>query len=293
MFNKDKFVFAEETTKFAGFELTPEGYRPPARVLDAIQSFPIPKTITDVRSWFGLVNQVAYAFSQSNTMAPFRELLSSNKRNGKDIYWDDNLGRIFDESKKVIVEKIKDGVCSFEKDRVTCLSTDWSKTGIGFTLTQKYCECPRDQKTNTWSPLCGKGHWRIILAGSRFTKPAESRYAPVEGEALAVVYGLNQCRNFILGSPNLVVAVDHKPLTRILNDRSLECIDNPRLLRLKDKTMYDFQIVHIVGKSNSAPDAASRYPSRVASVLADDVVDEEYAKAYATMQSMNIPGSIN
>ena len=86
VFNEDKFIFAEETIEFAGFELTPEGYRPPARVLDAIQSFPVPKSITDVRLWFGLVNQVVYAFSQSNTMAPFRELLSSNKRSGKDIY---------------------------------------------------------------------------------------------------------------------------------------------------------------------------------------------------------------
>ena len=216
-----------------------------------------------------------------------------HRRIGKEIYWDEELGRIFEESKKVIIEKIKDGVCSFEKDGVTCLSTDWSKTGIGFTLTQKYCECPRDPKTNAWSPVCGKGHWRIILAGSRFTKPAESRYAPVEGEALAVVYGLNQCRNFILGSPNLVVAVDHKPLTRILNDRSLECIENPRLLRMKEKTlMYDYQIVHVDGKSNTAPDAASRYPSRVASLASEDIVDEEYTRAYAVMQSENIPGSM-
>ena len=31
VFNGEKFVFAEETAEFAGFEITPEGYRPPLR----------------------------------------------------------------------------------------------------------------------------------------------------------------------------------------------------------------------------------------------------------------------
>ena len=176
---------------------------------------------------------------------------------------------------------------AFEKDRVTCLSTDWSKVGIGFTLTQKYCDCPKQQDTDTWSPTCGKGHWRLVLAGSRFTKSAESRYAPIKGEALAVVYGLKQCRKFILGSPNLVVAVDHKPLTGIFNDRSLESIANPRLLRMKEKTlMYDFDIVHIEGTANLAPDATSRYPSGAFAV------DDLCSRAYAIAQSESLPASV-
>ena len=53
IFNEDKFVFSKKTVEFAGFELTPNGYRPPSRVLNAIRDFPTPKSITDIRSWFG------------------------------------------------------------------------------------------------------------------------------------------------------------------------------------------------------------------------------------------------
>ena len=296
VFNVKKFVFAEEICEFAGFELTPDGYRPPKRMLDSIRSFPTPTNITDVKSWFGVVNQVAYAFSMSTTMAPFRDLL---KKNNTKFYWDDQLEKIFNESKDKIVDMIRDGVCTFEKDRVTCLSTDWSKVGIGYTLSQKHCECPVEESTQIYTPNCGKGHWRLVLAGSRFTKPAESRYAPIEGEALAVAYALQQCRVFVLGSPNLIVAVDHKPLTRILNDRSLESIENPRILRIKEKTLaYNFQITHVPGNSNMAPDATSRYPSRsscaISTIEEEDEIREveDCAKAYASQQGGQLPGSI-
>jgi hypothetical protein len=298
VFNVDKFIFAQETCEFAGFELTPDDYRPPKRVLDSILKFPTPKSVTDIRSWFGLINQVAYAFSQSAVMAPFRDLLSKKKHTK--FYWDEELDRTFEKSKETIVNLIKDGVCSFELDRVTCLSTDWSKTGIGYTLCQKHCRCPADAQTKTFTPNCGKGHWKHVLADSRFTTPAESRYTPIEGEALGVAYGLQQCRKFVLGCPKLIVAVDHKPLTKILNQRPLESIENPRLLRIKEKTlMYDFNIIHIPGESNMAPDAASRYPSKSSHaqcpmVWEDDHCDteeiEEFAKAHAATHATNLPG---
>ena len=255
VFNERKFVFAEEEVEFAGFVITMDGYRPPTKITDAITSFPVPKTLTDMRSWFGLVNQVNYALAQCEMMAPFRELLSKKKK----FYWDETLNRLFEESKGKIISLIKDGIKTFELNRVTCVTTDWSRNGIGFILSQKHCGCAQP-----WTPLCGHDHWKIVQAGSRFTTPSESRYSPPEGEALAVVYGLQQCRNFIMGSPYLIVAVDHKPLTKIFNHRALETIENPRLLRLKEKTlMYEFEIIHVPGKSNAAADAASRYPSKI------------------------------
>ena len=47
-------------------------------------------------------------------------------------------------------------------------------------LSQKLCEC---QKVK---PNCCKNGWNTVYSGSRFTTRVESRYAPVEGEALAV-----------------------------------------------------------------------------------------------------------
>ena len=53
------------------------------------------------------------------------------------------------------------------------------------------------------------------MVGSRFTSGAESRYAPIEGEALAVVDALRKARHFTLGCTDLIVAVDHKPLLSV------------------------------------------------------------------------------
>ena len=171
------------------------------------------------------------------------------------FYWDDTLELLFQESKNEIIRCLQEGVKTFEINRQTCLTTDWSKEGLGFTLLQKHCTCP------TVNPLCGNGHWKTAFAGSRFTTPAQSRYAPIEGEALALLHALSSCRMFVMGCPNLLVAVDHQPLTRIFNNRNLNEISNPRLLKMKEKTlMYRFRIMSIPGIKNEGANAMSRLP---------------------------------
>ena len=110
-------------------------------------------------------------------------------------------------------------------------------------------------------PFCCSTGWQITLVGSRFTGSAESRYAPIEGEALAVADALDKARYFVLECNNLTVAVDHKPLLKILNDKSLEDISNTRLRNLKEKTLrYKFNIIHVPGVKHRAADGVSRYP---------------------------------
>ena len=41
--------------------------------------------------------------------------------------------------------------------------------------------------------------WRLVLAGGRFTLPAESRYSPTEEECLAVAVGLEQSKFSLWG----------------------------------------------------------------------------------------------
>ena len=100
------------------------------QILSAIQEFPKPTDITGARSWFGLVNQVAYAFSMTAEMLPFREMLKP----GNKWYWDETLDKIFAQSKERIAKIVEKGVCSFDISRHTCVATDWSKDGIGFFL---------------------------------------------------------------------------------------------------------------------------------------------------------------
>ena len=251
--NPEKFVFGAPTVDFAGFTITMTDVRPCSRYLEAIRDFPEPRNITDVRSWFGLVNQVAYAFSMAERMLPFRKLL----KNGERFTWSPELDDIFRESKDVIVKEIERGVRIFDKTKPTCLATDWSKEGIGFWLFQKHCRC------SPIRPFCCKDGWKITLVGSRFTHAAESRYAPIEGEALAVADALDKARHFVLGFENLIVAVDHKPLLKLLADRALDDIPNPRLRNLKEKTpRYRFRITHVPGMKNKT-DGVILYKDRV------------------------------
>ena len=169
-------------------------------------------------------------------MQSFRQLLKP----GTKFLWNDHLNNLFEESKLTIVKEIEEGVRIFDPTKPTCLATDWCKTGIGFWLFQKHCQC------SGLKPFCCYDGWKITLVGSRFTHPAETRYAPIEGEALAVAYGLDSARFFALGWPTLIVVVDHKPLLRILQDRALDDINNTRLRNLKERTLrYRFKVMHI------------------------------------------------
>ena len=80
-------------------------------------------------------------------------------------------------------------------------------------------------------------------------------------------WGLELTRHYTLGNRKLIVATDHKPLLKILGDRKLEDIPNPRLLDLKEKTLrWHFNIIHIPGKCHVGPDTMSRKEVMVALV---------------------------
>ena len=281
--NPDKFVFGADTVEFTGFEIMPHSVRPSKKYLDTIRNFPTPANTTDIRSWFGLVNQVSYAFATADRMLPLRELLKP----GTPFHWDDTLDKIFKESKEVIIREIEEGVRIFDKFKPTCLATDWSKHGIGFWLFQKHSKCQSDV------PFCCHTGWKITLVGSRFTHAAESCYAPVEGEALAVADALDKARFFVLGCTNLIIAVDHKPLLKIFGDRSLDEISNARLRNLKEKTLrYKFRMIHIPGVRHKAADALSRHPTGLTSpamlVLPDDIAA---ASETSPLYQLALPGT--
>ncbi|XP_064106806.1 uncharacterized protein K02A2.6-like [Macrobrachium nipponense] len=116
------------------------------------------------------------------------------------------------------------------------------------------------------------------------------RYAPVDGEALAVTWCLRKARLFLLGCPNLTIITDHRPLVKLLGDRALEDIINPRLFNLKEKTLqFKFHIKYLPGKRNTAVDFLSRYPTVRAPHEASDVEledDIQVAVAYATVAAL-------
>ena len=169
--NPDKFQFCSNDVTFAGFKISNQRVEPLPKYLDAIRMFPRPKNSTDIRSWFGLVNQLASYAQLRDLMGPFRPFLSPKVK----FYWNDELERAFVSSKDLIIQAIRHGVQIFELDKPVCLRPDWSRKGIGYVLLQKHCSCP------TKLPDCCDDGWKIVLAGSRFLSNTESRYAAVEG----------------------------------------------------------------------------------------------------------------
>ena len=200
----------------------------------------------------------------TEAMAPF--LLKPTEA----FQWTATHDTAFQLSKQAIAREIEHGVEIFDKSKPTCLATDWSKDGVGYWLFQKHCDC------FSGDLFCCRTGWKITLMGSRFTHPAESCYASIEGEALAVAVALDKARHFVLGCSDLTIATDHKPLLKIFGDRSLDQIGNTRLRNLKEKTLpYRFRMIHIPGVKNQTPDALSRYPTGTPTperlVLQDDV----------------------
>ena len=118
----------------------------------------------------------------------------------------------------------------------------------------------------------------MVVASHHQLVHHESRSAPIEGEALTVVDALEKAHHFVLGCPNLMIAVDHKPLLKVFGDRSLDAIPNPRLRNRKENTLrYRFQITHIPGIRHVAADTISRNPVGDASHLS---LPDDAAPAY-------------
>ena len=163
MLNPDKFQFAEKSVDFAGFRVSDSTIEPLPKYLDAIKDFPSPTSTTDIRSWFGLVNQVSNYAQLRDSMAPFKPFLSPRCK----FSWSPELESTFQASKEAIIEAIRQGVEIFDIQRRTCLRPDWSKRGIGYFLLQQHCSCP------SGVPDCCPEGWRITLAGSGFLNSAE------------------------------------------------------------------------------------------------------------------------
>ena len=78
---------------------------------------------------------------------------------------------------------------------------------------------------------------------------------------------------------DLIIVVDHKPLTKILGDRTLDEIANNRLFRLKQRTLpWIFEIYWMPGKGNSFGDATSQHP-----VTSEAMNDNEISGFAATV----------
>ena len=240
--NRDKFKVCRPQAHFADFMLTSEGYSISNDIIDAITNFPTPISRTDLRFFIGLTNQLTTCTKElAPALTPLRPLLSTHN----DFLWTPDHNIAFQQAKELLTTAPI--LNYFDPSKETRLHTGASTLGSGFFLFQK--------------PTNGDSDWRLVQAGSRFLTDADSRYAVIELECLAVAWAIKKCHLFLDGLGNFTVITDHNPLIPILNSHRLDEIENPRLQRLRTRIMgYNFTAQCLKGASNGATDALSRHP---------------------------------
>ena len=119
---------------------------------------------------------------------------------------------------------------------------------------------------------------------------AESRYAIIKLEFLAVAWAITKCDIFLAGLPHFLVITDHHPLIPILNSHRLDEIQNTRLQCLKTKIMgYAFTASWLRGILNNTPDALSRNPMadpQPEHTLAESGIDDIAAMSTAEIRAI-------
>ena len=251
--NAGKFTFGQDSVTFAGLRLSRGGFSMDPELLQAIRSFPTPQSKTDVRSFFGLVNQLSQHTNRITALlSPLQPLLKKDNL----FTWDETHQTAFETVCRELSSNLS-FVAYYDPSRNTRLHTDASRlNGLGFILRQQQPD----------------GSWRVVQAGSRFITATEQRYAMIELELLAVAWACEKCRIFLEGLPHVDIVTDHKPLLPIMNSQALDQISNPRLQRLRMKIQrYNYTAQWVRGKENQDADALSRYP--VAKPTQDEMVE--------------------
>ena len=124
-----------------GFHLGWSCYQPSSERLRAIKDFAMPEQplITDVQSWYSLINQLAPFLATAPVMEPLHELLK--KPATKRIYWDDQLTR-FLQAQNTICQLARQELVCYDKSKPTAAVIDWSREVIGFVVVQQSPDTP-------------------------------------------------------------------------------------------------------------------------------------------------------
>ena len=171
----------------------------------------------------------------SHHTEPLRQLLK------KDIafYWDEQLTRSFQEIKHLLKRATAKPLGYYDRRKEVTVQADASLRGLGACLIQE---------------------GRPIAFASKSLTGAESRYANIERELLAMVFACIRFNTYLQGR-RFTVQSDHKLLEMI----HLKSLHNapPRLQRiLLQLQKYDMTIKYRPGSEMLLADALSRCPAR-------------------------------
>ncbi|KZS04174.1 Uncharacterized protein APZ42_032919 [Daphnia magna] len=205
-FNRKKTVFATHSVVFAGYVVSENGFCPNPELTRAIREFPRPGNITDLRSFFGLCQQVGnFSIKLAATLAPLSPMLKKN------IAWEWTPEHELSFKAARTELAVMPELAFYDPNRPTTLFTDASLVnGLGFILKQ-----------------CATA-WQMVQAGSRFLRPAETRYAMIERRILCVTGSISLAYNLMT-----LLITDNKVGESLKSDRKLTKSQNLKLSNQK------------------------------------------------------------
>ena len=237
--NQDKCSFGKSEIDFLGFRISSDGLRPTQSKIEAIQNFPKPKTIKELRRFLAMINFYRrFLPKAAMEQAPLNQLLKNSVKNDKrPVPWSVETEEAFEKCKLSLSNStlLFHPISSAE----LVIKVDASDFAIGAVLEQKV--------GNDLQPL------------SFFTKKlsdTEKRYSTYDRELLAIYTAIKHFRDFI-ESREFSVHTDHKPLIFAFSQKPEKA--SPRQLRqLNFIGQFTTNFIHIKGSDNVVADAFSR-----------------------------------
>ena len=221
-----KCDFFRTEVEYLGFDVGATGIKPSLSKVQAILEWPVPTSVTDVRSFLGLCSFYRKFIRWfSEIAAPLTDLTKKDQK----FVWNDDADKAFNRLKTAMVTAPVLQLPDF--DREFTVTTDASEVSVGAILQQNF--------GNGLQPVCYE---------SRKLNPAETRYSAYERELLGITWAVGKWRHY-LASRHFVIQTDHDSLKNLPNQPSV----NRRVWKWVQVLQgYDCDIVHIPGKDNPA-----------------------------------------
>lgn len=228
--NPDKCQIKQEKIKFYGVICSGNGVQPDPSKVSALKNMAPPTNIQELQVFLGLSTYMGpFIPSLSTLTAPLRELVKKNCV----FDWNTAHQEAFDIIKRTISDETS--LAYYDPEKEVTLQVDASTKGLGATLLQD-----------------GKP----IAFASKALTDTETRYANIERELLAVVYGCERFHTYLFGR-SFIAESDHKPLESIQMKHLISA--PPRLQRMLLRLQpYDVTIKYRPGKQVPIADALSR-----------------------------------